>query len=205
MSTRLSLCLATVAWALLPVTAIGQKSTSTGLMANVHITGMSLAAEKGDTIESGGGVGARIGWGVTRNVTVFVGVDRASIETEEPGLGGSFRLTQADAGAIYNFRAGKSFLPYFEGAVTTRILESEYTDPAPPGTKVDLNTRGMAFTFGGGFNYFFTPIWAFNLGLNYSVGKFEDFEADGTRAPDTGFSASGARFHMGVTLYPMKR
>jgi opacity protein-like surface antigen len=190
--------------ALLPAVAFGQQSTTRGLMANVHLTGMSLASENGDTIESGSGVGARIGWGITSHVTVFVGADGANIETEEPGLGGSFRLTQGDAGAIYNFRAGKSFVPYLEGAVTTRILKSEYTDPSPPGTKVDVNTKGTAFTFGGGFNYFFTPIWAFNLGINYSAGSFEDFEVDGSKASDTGFSAGGARFHFGLTLYPMK-
>lgn len=174
-------------------------------MANLHINGTSLGSENADTIESGGGLGARIGWGITKHVTVFVGGDGANVETEEPGLGGNFRLNQADAGLIYNFRVGQSFLPYLEGAVTQRIIRSRYSDATIAPNEVDVNTKGTAFTFGGGFNYFFTPIWAFNLGLNYSVGSFEDFEVDGARSPDTGFSASGARFHVGLTLYPMKK
>lgn len=190
-----------------PAIAGAQKSTTSSLMANIHLTGMSLGREGGDTIESGTGAGGRIGWGVTRHVTIFVGGDHGRIDTEEPGLDGSFRLTVGDVGAIYNFRAGKSFVPYFEGAVTIRMLASTYSDtnPGPPVTvrKLDITSQGMAATFGAGFNYFFTPIWAVNLGINWSLGKFEDFKIDGTRAADTGFNSTGARFHLGVTLYPM--
>lgn len=206
-ATRLSVLLA-VASVLLGSSAVAQSSTSTGLMASVHVTGMSLAAENGDTIESGGGAGGRLGWGVTKHVTLFVGGDHGRIDTAEPGLDGSYRLTQGDVGALYNFRAGKSFLPYLEGAVTTRMLASTLSDttfgPTITVRKLDINTQGIAVTFGAGFNYFFTPIWALNLGLNWSTGKFEDFKVDGTRVADTGFNATGARFHFGVTLYPMK-
>ena len=178
-------------------------------MFNGHVAGMSMAAENSDTIESGGGGGFRIGWGLTRRVTVFVGMDYGRIETEEPNLDGAYRATFGDVGLIYNFRDGKSFRPYFEGAVTSRTLKATYTDTITVPTfevrKLAIDTEGLAFSFGGGMNYYFTQIWAFNVGLNYSIGRFRDFDVGGDRAEKTAFSASGARFHLGVTLYPFKK
>lgn len=197
--------LAFVALALTPLRALAQK----GPMANVHLAGTSLKGESDDTIESGGGGGARFGWGITKHVTMFIGGDYAKIESEQPGLGGSYHLTQADVGFIYNFRVDKTLLPYFEGALTSRKIKGTFYDttfvPTFEARKVDITSEGVAFTFGGGMNYYFTPIWAFNLGLNYSVGSFKDFDVDGQPADQTGFNASGARFHLGLTLYPMKK
>ena len=178
-------------------------------MLNVHVAGMSMSEQGGDTIESGGGGGFRVGWGLTRHVTLFVGADYGTIETEAPNLDGDYRVTFGDVGLLYNFRDGKALRPYFEGALTSRTLKATYTDTITTPTfevrRVDIDTEGMAFTFGGGLNYYFTPIWALNVGLNWSVGRFRDFDIGGERAEDTAFSASGARFHFGLTLYPTKK
>ena len=190
----------------LPLSA--QKSNSSGVMINAVIHSTSLAIEDSDTSESGVGVGVRVGWGITRNVTLFLGIDTSSIQTEDPSINnGTFGLMQADLGGIYTFRAGMSFLPYLEAAIGTRRITSDITVADPDGviTEGRVITKGTAVSFGGGFNYYVARPLALNAGLSVSTGHFGDYKVNDTRLHKTNFNATSARLRFGLTWYPINR
>ena len=175
-------------------------------MLNVHFGGTTLAREGSDTSESGVGFGIRLGWGITKNLTLFVGLDTASIESEDPAItGGTYGLAQAEIGGIYNFRAGKSLVPYFEaGFGTRRIASKVIVDVGGNLEEGEAQTKGMSVMFGGGVNYFVARTFAVNTGLSVSSGHFDDFEVEGVRVANTDFNAASARLVLGVTWYPVR-
>lgn len=188
--------------------AEAQKSNSSGVMLNAHVNTTSLAVQGSDTSESGMGFGLRLGWGITKNVTLFVGIDTTSIETEDPTINnGTYGLTQAELGGIYTFRAGMSFLPYVEAGIGSRRISSDVTisDEAGNISEGRASSVGMAFSLGGGFNYYFTPPVALNFGLTITTGHFGDYKVNDTRIHNTDFSAASARIGLGLTWYPMKK
>lgn len=197
--------LAATAIALGAVSAGAQSNTSS-LMLNVHFGGTSLSAEGSDTSESGAGFGVRLGWGITRNFTLFVGLDTASIETGDPVIaGGTYGLAQAEIGGIYNFRAGKSLVPYLEaGFGTRRIASKVVVDVGGSLQEGEAHTKGMSVMFGGGINYFVAKTFALNTGLSVSSGHFDDLEIEGVRVMNTDFNAASARMVLGLTWYPVR-
>ena len=183
------------------------QSNSSGVMLSAYVNTTSLAVEDSDTSESGMGFGVRLGWGVTKKITLFVGLDTASIETEDPTINnGQYGLMEVDLGAIYNFRTGKSFLPYVEAGLSNRRLTSLVTIPDGSGgfTEGRVSTHGMAFLYGGGFNYFVARPVALNVGFTIAVGHFGDYHVDDTRVHNSDFTAASARMRLGMTWYPMK-
>ena len=197
--------LASIMVGLVGVEAAAQKSNTSGFMLNLHLSGASItrpeAPGESNESESGGGYGARIGWGFTPKLTGFLGLDAAAIDFKGAGATGNFALGHFDLGMTYNFAgSNKQFVPYLEAALTTRAIVSE-----EDGTGNKFEQAGAGFTLGAGFNYFFSRSWAFNAGLMVTGGSFEDAEFAGSDIPDSGGSATSSRVNLGVTWYPMKK
>jgi len=189
-----------------PLFASAQQRNSSGFMLNVHMNVTSLAMENADTAESGLGLGFRFGWGVTKNVTLFAGIDSATIITEDPTIvDGEYGLMQANVGLIYNFRPGRTMLPYLEGAMTGWRITSRVGSIDPAGNSVDgdVFTRGFAATLGAGLHYYFAPRLAANAALSVTTGHFGDLRVNDTRGHNTDFSATSARLGLGLTWYPI--
>ena len=189
------------------VSAAAQKSNTTGVMLNAQMHSASVTVQGSDTSESGLGFGIRLGWGITKNVTLFVGLDTASIETDAMSINnGVYGLTQADLGGIYTFRAGKSLLPYLEAGIGMRRITSDLTISDASGniTEGKASTTGMAFSYGLGLNYYFSRPVALNIGVTISGGHFGDYKVNDTRVHNTDFNAASALARFGLTWYPMK-
>lgn len=193
--------------ALSPVNGGAQKSNTRGLMANVHLNGVGITRPKDGTTkrkaESGGGAGARLGWGFSPNFTIYAGLDVATLDFKDPGATGDFVLAHFDLIVIYHFaNANRKFIPYIEIGGTGRAIGATIEDPTG---NMDFVQGGSGWTAGGGFNYYFTRAAALNLGLQLSGGKFEDAEIDKTTIADTGGEVGSSRLNIGMTFYPMKR
>ena len=69
---------------------------------------------------------------------------------------------------------------------------------------VDLELAGGAVTFGGGFNYYVSPIVALGLNLKFSAGEFTEIEVDNVTIEDVEIEAVSTRLNFGITIYPMR-
>jgi hypothetical protein len=162
-----------------------------GFQLGIGLNGSSLRAENSDT-ESGAGFHVRLGYGVSRNITLFFGGAGASMNDDEYSLG------QADLG-IRGYFPGKSrWVPFLEGAVTGRalVIDVGYND--------NLEVTGTGFTAGGGVDYYVSRSVGLGVHLNYTFGEFTDAKMGKERASlgNDSFSATGARFNMGLTWWP---
>ena len=192
-----------------PFVAQAQQSNTQGFMGNIHLSGASLtrpepaAGGKLDA-ESGGGFGARLGWGFSPNFTVFLGMDAATLDFKGEGAEGNYGLVHLDFGAIYHFaNTNRRLVPYLEVALSGRAIGSNAEDGS--GTSEEFVQGGSGYTLGGGINYHFTRSAALNLGLSVSVGDFENAEIDNVEIPGSEGSATSSRLSIGMTFFPMKR
>ena len=172
-----------------------------------QVSSTQLTIEDSDTSESGLGVGLRLGWGATKNFTLFVGIDSSSIETSDPAItGGTYGLMQAAIGGLYNFRAGKKAMPYLEAGLATRRISSQVSLDDGTGTLIEgeAETMGMGFMFGGGLNYFLARTLALNVSVSMVTGHFDDLKINDARVPNSDFNAGSARAILGLTWYPIR-
>lgn len=194
----MSLAVAALVAASVSVAAQSRSSTS-GLVLDLHLNGSSIKVEDGAN-ESGAGIGARMGWGFSPRLTAYVGYDRASIESADTEIADKYTLGQLDLGMQYNFlNQDRAWRPFVEAAATRRAIN---TDVTIDGSTYDMSTSGYGMTIGGGFQYFFSAPWALNTGLNYTFGSFTKAEMGGESA-DLDLSARGARVNIGMTWRPM--
>jgi opacity protein-like surface antigen len=176
-----------------------QESSTKGLMGNLHYSRTTLTSDQdGAEMDQGNGIGGRLGWGFTPNLTVYLGLEAAKL-IEGGGAGGDYGLGHFDLGVTYNFgNSDRALVPYVEGAVGVRAIA--YSTIAG-----DFQQLGTSFTLGGGVNYFLSRSTALQVGLNYTGGKFDNSTLDGDEVPDSGMSASGVRVMVGFTIHWMKR
>lgn len=161
--------------------------------------GLNGSAIRADDIstetESGGGFHLRLGYGVSRSVTLLFGVAGASMNEGEYSLG------QADLGARLYFPGSSSWVPFVEGAFTGRALTM---DASVFGGTSDLDVTGVGFTGGAGIDYYVSQAVSLGLGLAYTFGDFTEASMGG-ETYDLGsdaFSAQTTRFNLGVTWWP---
>ena len=197
----MSLAAAALVAASVSVAAQGTRSSTTGLVLDLHLNGSSLKAEDASN-ESGAGIGGRIGYGFSPRLTAFVGYDRASIQSADETLAETYTLGQTDLGLQYNFANNdRAWRPFLEAAATRRAMSAEVN---LGGSTSDMSMYGYGMTIGGGFQYFFSAPWALSTGLNYTFGSFTKAEMDGQSADlDPAISARGARFNIGMSWRPM--
>lgn len=184
-----------------------------GLMFGLHLNGSSLAFEDEDTPsnssknrESGGGLGAQVGWGFTKWFMLYAGADAAKIEVKgvtgvDDDIGGDYTLVHGDIGARFSFPSPKhGFAPYLNAALTGRVATAEVLDE-------DVSLSGPGVTVGGGLMYFFNPKWALDVGLQFTAGKFNNVEVGGVKLDldELGVdvdNTNSARFNVGVKFFP---
>lgn len=198
----MSLAAAALLAASVSASAQSVRSSTQGLMLDLHLNGSSIKVEDG-TNESGAGIGARMAWGFTPRISAYLGYDRARIESADSQLADKYSLGQFDLGMQYNFaNSDRAWRPYVEAAATRRGM---YADVNDAGTTYKLTTSGYGMSVGGGFQYFFSAPWSLNTGLNYTFGSFTHAEVDGQSVDMDKISATGARLNVGMSWHPMAR
>ena len=170
-------------------------SITEGFFIAPHLLGASLQAED-EPVESGGGFGLSIGYGLSRGAAFFLTIDAAKIDIQDPELQGNYTLAFGDLGARFNFLdETEKAIPYVQAAFTARVAQTTIEG-------IDIQLSGPAFTAGAGLNYYLQPNLAFDVGLSYSLGRFDRLTLDGDEIDIDSLDASGARFQLGLTWFP---
>lgn len=175
-------------------------SDTEGLFLEAHFQGHGVTVEDDDT-DSGQGFGIKAGYGFSPLFTAYLGIDGASMDVEDSVTQGvtaaEYTLVYVDLGGRLNFRSGpNSLVPYLDGSITG--IASTYTTGVG-----DAVFSGSGVSIGGGVQYFFSPQFAFNGGLDLTFGSYNEVEVSGqTESVDLGFT--GARIDIGLSWYPFR-
>lgn len=173
-------------------------SDTEGLFVEAHFQGHGVTIEDDDT-DSGRGLGIKLGYGFTSLITAYIGIDAASMDVADPATqnftANEYSLVYVDLGGRLNFRSGpNSVVPYLDGSISG--IASTYNTSVG-----EITFSGSGLSIGGGIQYFFSPQFAFNGGLDLAFGSYNELEVNGqTESVDLGLT--GARIDIGVSWYP---
>jgi len=169
------------------------RSNPTGLMLAGHLNGSALSPEGEEKVESGGGLGLAVGYGFNRMVTLYLGVDGASMNADRPE--DDYTLGQADLGVRVHLGGDSRAAVFFlDGALTGRVARYDVA-----GSNLDISGTGLSL--GGGLEYFFSPGFALDVGLKFTFGSFDEISFEG-ETENIDISATGTRLNLGVSWYP---
>lgn len=193
----------TLSLSLLASAAIeAQESTTRGFNVGLHFTGASLVVEDGDRRGAGGG-GIWIGYGFNRTVQLFVQVDAAEFDVENPALEGNWVLGHADLGVRFHFANSlRSWVPYLQAALTGRVVSVENPVIAGNPQTDDASLIGSGITLGGGILFYFNESWAADLQLAWTGGRFTDYELGNVTIGGLDLDAQSSRLNLGVSWWP---
>ena len=170
------------------------RSNTKGFTVGGGLLGSSISTDiSGRTVsESGGGLNFEAGYGFTPRLTVFLGLYGSTIDSDL-----DYSLSQVDLGVRYLFRdTDKQARPYIEGALAGRQFRSDIGDA------VTIKASSGGLSFGGGVQVFFSPKIALDLGVNYSLGSFSDWNANGVSFPFRDIDATSTNVRVGVRFWP---
>lgn len=164
-----------------------------GFMVGVHLNGSAIQPDGSDT-ESGGGLGLRLGYGVSNHVTLYAEGDAASVDyANDPG---SYTLAHVGLGVRGTFRGARARLrPFVEGA-----LMGVAAADTENGSDVVISGGGLQV--GGGLEYFFSRHVALDAGLTFGPGSFNRATVDGERVDVDKLNFTSSRFNLGVSFHP---
>lgn len=151
------------------------------LGAHVNFSAIQNDEGEGSNAERGIGGGAKLGFGVTDRITVFLRGDFASVSYEEDveDVGAdSYILANVDLGGRYSFAAGANaaLMPYVELGLSGTSITDELT---VEGETFDIAYSGGGLLIGFGLEYFFNRNVALDGGLLLGKGRLTTFEIDG--------------------------
>lgn len=181
--------------------AAAQSSTTRGFNLGGYLEGAQLSVEGNDP-SGGGGLGLRIGYGINRIVTLFLGIDGTAIEVEDgTAPSGDWHMAHFDCGARFHFaNTLRSWVPYLEAAITGRAVG---LDPAVvAGQDVgELSFSGAAFSLGGGIALYLKENLAIDIGLVASGGEFNEIEVGAVSVGNLDVDANSSRFRVGLVWW----
>jgi hypothetical protein len=173
-------------------------SNTQGFFLNLRAGGYGVGFE-GDRDGTGGGFGARLGYGLSERWTLFAGFEGGRISDGDgfEGLpdGDDYGLLYVDAGARFHFRTESRLVPFIEGSVNVAGVWFDDTqdDQATYG--------GAAASLGGGLLWFVTPTVALETSALFGAGALMDAEIGGVDQ-DVDISMAGVRLQVGISVYP---
>jgi hypothetical protein len=180
------------------------KSKTTGLLLGLHLNGTAAQYEDTDETESGGGLGFTVGYGFTPNFTLYMTADAGILEFSDWLWSGRYSMGHFDLGVRYMFaNAGRTVVPYLDGAVTGRAIASEVEFILGGASyRGDIDITGSGLSAGGGLEIFFSPKLALDMGLKFSVGNFNSFKIEGQSIDLEDAGATTTRFNLGLSWRP---
>jgi hypothetical protein len=187
--------------------ATGQrvKSRTQGLVLGAHLEGSSLVVEDSDRSNGGGG-GAIVGWALGNGLGAFVQFDRTNVDVRnQPDVGGSWTISHLDIGARYHFaNPARTAVPYVQAAYTLNRVTIEEIAVVSPTPTDELDLTGDALTVGGGVMLHVMPAFAFEFGLLFGFGSFNEAEFDGEPVENLPkIDLQSSRFNLGVVWWPL--
>lgn len=183
--------------------AQAQRSNTRGIFLNAHLSGTSMSFnEDAFDTQSGGGFGVQFGYGVSRLVTLFIGVNGASMSNND--IEDGVTLAHVDLGVQLNFGRERSAVrPY--GAIAATFREETF-DFGAANQNVEIDFSGGGLTLGGGLKYFFSPPVALDVGVDLTFGTFSDVQSGGVILQNVvDIDASSGRLKVGLSWFPSRR
>lgn len=167
---------------------------------HAHLAAHSQSIANQDDLDAGGGLGIRVGYGVSPLVTLYLGLDGASMSSEDDVsqsfFGDEYTLGVVEIGAQFNFRRDKKLVPYFDAALigAASVVDED-------GREASIEGGGIGI--GGGVKYFVSPEFALDGGLYTTMGSYDEQEVNGD-TQDIGASFGMGRFIVGISWYPFR-
>jgi opacity protein-like surface antigen len=196
---------ALVAGALLSAGSVSAQSDNSGFMLNAHLLGNGVSNVGADAeMENGGGLGVAVGWGFNDRIALYFNVDGAAIEYDEDtedAPDDTYTAVTADLGVRMNFgNEGMRVRPYINAALSGLALVEE---GEVLGEDVEATLSGGGLTVGGGLQYFFSPSFALDLGLQATQGALTDIVVDDEDEElDEAIAFTASRIQLGLTWHP---
>jgi len=175
-----------------------------GLFLHGRLGGHSLTVD-GSEVSSGRGIGAKLGYGFSPILTLYLGLDVAGMEVaNRASLDGTainrsiasdtYALALIDLGVQLNFLSKSGpLVPYVDGALTG--IGAGYETGT--GTAV---YSGSGVSLGGGLKYFVTPSVALDGGARFLFGDYRQLEIE-RQELDVELDVVSAQLHAGLTVY----
>jgi hypothetical protein len=172
------------------------RSNTQGLMLHANVAGVALSVTEGSTTEteSGSGFGAAIGFGFSSRWTVLFDLSASRVNISD-GLG-NYGLGQAFLAGRFHFNdASAMFRPYLEAGLAGRGIAADVGS-----VRVEANGSGLGI--GGGFQWFLNSKTAFDVGLRYIGGSFDEWSGNGVSVPIGSIDAVTTTVRIGITIFP---
>lgn len=182
---RLSLLL--LVFAITAGPALAQRGFS--LSPHVYGTGLAVGDLDDAETEEGGGLGLRLGLGLSKTVTLYFNAEGARIDADgelyravddlpTPGLGRldeDYMVASGEIGAQFNLLPSNVVNPFLRTGLrgTSIILDERGTD-----TEDDPQLRGGGVTLGGGIEARLSRKLAIEAALEVTGGAFNELETD---------------------------
>ncbi|HUF67122.1 MAG TPA: hypothetical protein VMM79_00625 [Longimicrobiales bacterium] len=184
-----------------PALAQDARSNTRGLLLGLNASGASARVEDGQR-ESGGGAGLTIGWGVSRQVTIFLRSDVTKVDITDPDIEGNYSVGIADIGVRISFRdAGDRFIPFIVAAFSAQRAAAEVF--FTPTVSSDIEISGPGFTIGGGFSHFFVEQLALDVSVLLMAGRFNQIRIGSLTADIGDLDSQATRLNVGLAWYPI--
>lgn len=173
--------------------AASMRSQTSGFMVGANLNASSLGGWEQGGSDSGGGVGLRIGYGISRLV-IFAGLDAGTMtggmQDAEYGLG------LGEAGARYSLgRNSRPLRPYVQATALALVaIEGEGVN--------EVTTGGSGFSVGAGIEYFVRRSLAVDFGLSRSRGSFSTVESRGMLETGHDIDYQTTRVTLGLNWRP---
>lgn len=172
-------------------------SNTEGFFIEGHLQGHGLSVEDDDA-DDGQGLGGKVGYGFTPFFTLYVGLDGARMSVADPATARvtaeEYTLAYVEIGGRVNLRSGTNALvPYLDASLSG--VGSTYDVSGN-----DVTFSGSGASVGAGLQYFLSPQFGLNGGLDLTFGSYSEVEANGqTESVDLGIT--GARLDLGFSWY----
>jgi hypothetical protein len=175
---------------------VKEKSHASGFFIGGGIESANITTNSGQgitTTETGSGLGLVLGYGFSKRWSLYGELSGATIDGSG---GGQYTLAHLDVGARLHFRTGPNrIVPFLQAAVGGRGVMQNAN-----GTSVSEN--GDGFSFGGGFNAYFTSSVALTASFTETLGTFNGFKVGGTPPTGSSINASSQRAYLGILWVP---
>lgn len=180
----------------------GAAHAQRGFVLAPSVFGASVTVEDADEADTGGGLGLRLGYGVSRTVTVYATLAGASIEAgDEPirGVDENYALGMAEIGAQFNLLPSNAVNPFLRVALagTAARFDVEGVD-----SDDDPELRGGGITLGGGAAFRLSPSLAVEAAIDLTGGRINEFEAFDVTVETDDADYGTARLGVGLVWRP---
>ena len=176
---------------------------TSGFFVHARTSGHGMAFD-GPGDAEGVGLGLRAGYGVSDRFTLYLGVEGAGLDGGRgfEGLGDDekYGAVYIELGSRFHFRPGQRLEPYADVALA--VVGLGYDGTGSDAGK-DVTYGGAGVSLGAGLLYFLSPKFALDTGLAFTPGSLMEREV-GRNSEDVDIALTGARIHVGLSVYPFR-